>query len=164
MFNKAIYEWHFLPTPNEIWTVYRWTPYNIAIVRHLTNKRNIFERRRQSARSNIQRICKEFLTGARSHFDQANRFKSSFAERKNLTIILQKYFKQKIQSSLSLDADRQVGLHFFSILIVWCNQMGTVFTEMSSRSALTSHLGIRTTFRPNIKKQTCSYYVLLWWL
>ena len=35
---------------------------------------------------------------------------------------------------------------FSSVSTVWCNQIGAVFSDMSSRTALTSHLGMKTTF------------------
>ena len=45
---------------------------------------------------------------------------------------------------------------------VWCNQMGTVFAEMSSRTALTRHLWMKTTFYT--KYITANVFVLLLWL
>ena len=52
---------------------------------------------------------------------------------------------QKIFSSASCNKAKKITLSI-QIYTVCCNQMGTVFVEMSSRTALTRHLGMETTF------------------
>ena len=46
---------------------------------------------------------------------------------------------------------------------VWCNQMKTVFSEMSSWTALTRHLGTKTTFETKYKKKANMFGFALWW-
>ena len=45
---------------------------------------------------------------------------------------------------------------------VWCNQMGTVCVEMSSRTALTRHMRMKTTFYTKYIKANM-FVLLLWW-
>ena len=49
---------------------------------------------------------------------------------------------------------------FVTVTIILCNQIGTVFAEISSRSAYTRQLGIKTAFWTNYVKENMFGFLL----
>ena len=53
-------------------------------------------------------------------------------------------------------------IYIYTLHTVWCNQMGTVFSNMSSWTALTKDLGVQKTFQSKYIKANM-FGLLLWW-